>query len=268
MCDLPRFHRAMSKRPMTEATAALNTTPSQTPSAPIPSATPPSKPRNWSRTIKRTTVFLGLLVGLAAAVGHLAKALADAKQEFSRLFAPGSSEKPDTTNGVPNLPAYANSLNLTNRSSPIRITTNISQRVTAFGGWRLSGKDPQMDTNFRDQVPVTCTTSLSITTNEVRVVISFSCREQGGNKTGFSGVRTFHVFSPPKGQSVESVKFRGKNPVTFSSKTHGKNHALNPFDTSKTFWSELSFRIDTTKADDSPFVGVAGTLDLEIDILP
>ena len=141
----------------------------------------------------------------------------------------------------------------------------IEKVITAVGGWSQGGGDPEMDTNSRDYVPATTTTELYVKDNIAKLDVEFWCEEYRGNHTTFSGKQSFMVYTPPKDKKIVKIEAKGGLSHSFSGHTVGQNHSFNPFEgTDKTYWKNLSYRVDSSSHDDGPYVGVKGILTCNI----
>ncbi|MCP4681859.1 MAG: hypothetical protein GY864_05980 [Desulfobacterales bacterium] len=144
----------------------------------------------------------------------------------------------------------------------------VEKTIKAVGCWKQGGGDGNMDTNSKDYVPASATTELFLKDNLIKVNIDFSCEEYRGNNTTFSGNKDFLVYEPPKGKKILNFEGKGGRIHTFSGNTTGKNHKFNAFKgTEKTYWKSLSFRVDSSKHNDGPHVGVKGVLALEVKLV-
>lgn len=137
---------------------------------------------------------------------------------------------------------------------------NVRVWVGARGGWPLVRGDADMDTDGRDVVPVICNTRLIRTDTALEVEIDFRCEEQRGDHTTFEGTQTYPVYQAPAGQRIADVRLAGGAAVGLSGETRGRNHNVNPFDTTGMYWDTLGFCVDSKHDDDSAAVGVEGWL--------
>lgn len=152
-----------------------------------------------------------------------------------------------------------------NSEKSVRLTRTIS----AYGGWRKTSGDNDMNTNSNDRVPVRTTSKLVIVNEKsINLELSFFCSEDGGDNTTFDGSRTIPIYTVESGFKIDSLRANGGTECSLTGGTVGKNHRFNPFkNTNKTFWKKLDFRVDGRGNDDNTRVGVGGDLEFVVELV-
>jgi hypothetical protein len=142
--------------------------------------------------------------------------------------------------------------------------------ISGYGGWTCTGGDCDMHTSGSDRVPVRIGSTLRIVDGtSVEVFASFYCREYGGNRTTFSGTRVWTVYTAPHGRRILDINAKGGKVFAISDESIGRNHSRNPIPQDRlqnTYWRTLSWRIDSSSSNDSPYVGFSGTGEFHVQL--
>jgi hypothetical protein len=156
------------------------------------------------------------------------------------------------------------------RPEPQRKTITVTASVEAVGGWTHVSGDTEMDTDWRDRVPVEIKSRLFHSKDAVRIHVYFSCREYRGDGTAYAGPRrTLDLATRANGKieagwRVVSIDARGGPGAAFNPVSVGRQHGFQPVDTTGTFWDALSYRVDGRGGADGAVVGFRGRLSVRV----
>ena len=146
-------------------------------------------------------------------------------------------------------------------------TVSFLKDVSVQGGWKRGGKDNNVDINFWDKVPVRATTALKHDATKIWIEVSFSCQEEGGNKTRFSGTQTQVLVEEKPGRTIVGLHYVGSETLSFRDTATARNwHSFPTAQIKNTYWDRFGYVADTLSNDDSKHVGVIGKLSFQYDL--
>ena len=223
------------------------------------SNSPDSAPRlKKGPSIGQITALIVAVTGLIAAITALIQ-----------VFKPVSKAQEIPLNYQTNGPVQTNPIIVTNIPIDRIQTMTYEQDLPFFGGWNRSGGDANMDTDGNDRVPVRATTTLTNDSKRIWLEVKFSCAEDGGNRTTFSGTQKRILFEARGNRTIEALHVAGNNTVSFSATSTGRNHGWTPFSATQvnnSYWTRFGYRIDSPDSNDSRYVGVLGRISFRFDL--
>lgn len=250
--------------------------------APVTPSSPPAgesepKPRvvrnrgGW--TPARIIALIVAVTGLITAATPLGSKIIDTwhQRSIERDYQEGKdvnippAVEPPKSNSVP-IPKPPN--DTTPPPAPVQ-TLPYTKDLYFQGGWKRTGKDNEMDTDGNDQVPVRATTILKHDAKKIWIEVKFSCTEDGGNKTAFSGTQTKVLVEEKGARTIVGLHYVGPDSTSFRDTAKKQTHGWRPFPTAQvrnTYWDRVGYVVDTPFKDDSKHVGIIGKLSFQYDL--
>lgn len=146
-------------------------------------------------------------------------------------------------------------------------TVRVGAEVKGIGSFRRKWGDDEMNTQPGRKTDLTVSSELllNVAQTEVRIRVSFKCRERSGDETRYEGEVTRTVYTAPAGRRILGLDQPAKHmSYAYHDTIEGQAHGFFDLPVTGSHWALLQCRVDGSGPTDGHLVGFEGWVDFQV----